>query len=430
MGKRILYLFLTVILSIGMFSAAKILAHADETSVPLTGKPVLSDDSNLLADYILHDGDDIFDLTELKIAVEGTDQTISPDQVTWIIDGEDIEGSTLTVTEAKTWHIACRINGYPERSDDLTLTVLPARVPQTPVLNDDPGKHLLAEYFLHDGDDTFDLSGLRISASDQYGVAWPVNSDDVTWVIDGEDIEGSTLTVTEAKTYHIACRVDSSPKSNELTLKVLQAQVTYTVTFNANGGSGKMEACTVSEGAELKLPACSFKAPKNKEFDCWTIEGTDYAVNDPVTVNGDITVTAKWKKKPEKKEEPSFVHEHHYEWEITREATPTEDGEMVYACTECGAVAQRLPISGYIAFNEEVAAKIRNAKPGAELVVMTEKWISFYSVVWDELAKRPDVTLVIDYKYNGRMFEVVVPAGTNVETIKNNEGYAGFLFLS
>ncbi len=47
-----------------------------------------------------------------------------------------------------------------------------------------------------------------------------------------------------------------------------------------------------------------------------------------------------------------------------------------------------------------------------------------------ELAKRPDVKLVIDYQDKGKMYEVVIPAGTDVKTLMNNEGYAGFLFLS
>ena len=103
---------------------------------------------------------------------------------------------------------------------------------------------------------------------------------------------------------------------------------------------------------------------------------------------------------------------------------------MIYICSECGSVTQRLLISGYVAFNKDTAEKIKNAAPGGQVVVMTQKWISFYSVVWDELAKRQDVTVVIDYMDNGQMYEVIIPSGTDVTTLKNAEGYAGFLFLS
>lgn len=37
---------------------------------------------------------------------------------------------------------------------------------------------------------------------------------------------------------------------------------------------------------------------------------------------------------------------------------------------------------------------------------------------------------MIDYSDKGKMYEAVVPAGTDVETLKNEEGYAGFLFFS
>ena len=41
-----------------------------------------------------------------------------------------------------------------------------------------------------------------------------------------------------------------------------------------------------------------------------------------------------------------------------------------------------------------------------------------------------DIKLVIDYMDKGQMYEVVIPAGTDVNTLMNDEGYAGFLFLS
>ncbi len=199
----------------------------------------------------------------------------------------------------------------------------------------------------------------------------------------------------------------------------------YTVSFDAGGGSGSMSDITVSEGDKLTLPDNGFAAPEGKEFDAWDAG----APGEQIDVTVDMTVTALWKDK-ELEPEPEHHHEHSYAWEVTKQATPVEDGEMVYACTECGTVAQRLPISGYIAFNEDVANKIRKAHYGAEVLVRTDKWISFYSVVWDELAKRPDVSLVIDYISLSKTYEVIVPAGTNVESLKDQQGYAGFLYLS
>ena len=218
---------------------------------------------------------------------------------------------------------------------------------------------------------------------------------------------------------------------------------THTVTFESNGGSGSMSDMMVNEGEKLTLPDNGFTSPEGKEFDKWDAG----APGDKIDITADKTIKALWKDKeseptpepeptpgPEPEPAPApaaeYHHEHNYVWQVTRKATPTVDGEMVYACKECGAVAQRIPISGYAAFNEDAANKIKNAKQGAEVVISTQKWISFYSIVWNELAKRPDVKLVIDYQDKGKMYEVVIPAGTDVKTLMNNEGYAGFLFLS
>ena len=142
-----------------------------------------------------------------------------------------------------------------------------------------------------------------------------------------------------------------------------------------------------------------------------------------------FTVSGESSSGPDAAPVSSYEHEHTYEWRITREATPNVDGEMVYICTRCGAVAQRLTITGYTAFNLEVADGIRKAQPGAEVRVKTDKWISLYSISLDELAKRPDVKLVIDFRYMGRTYEVAIPAGTDVAALKDEKGYAGFLFL-
>ncbi len=239
------------------------------------------------------------------------------------------------------------------------------------------------------------------------------------------------VSVTDAGSAETTLTIGTANVEVKAVFEEIPAKV-FTVTFDSNGGSGTMDAAKVNEGEKYSLPENGFTAPENKEFDKWDAG----APGDLIEVTGDITVKAVWKDEPTPEPEPEPVptaeyhHEHNYVWQVTREATPTVDGEMVYACTECGAVAQRLPISGYIAFNEDAAAKIRNAKSGQEVVITTEKWISFYSVVWNELAKRPDVRLVIDYKDNGKMYEVVIPPAASVSSLMNEEGYAGFLFLS
>ncbi|MBR1928958.1 MAG: chitobiase/beta-hexosaminidase C-terminal domain-containing protein [Paludibacteraceae bacterium] len=61
---------------------------------------------------------------------------------------------------------------------------------------------------------------------------------------------------------------------------------TYTVTYNANGGSGSMSNGT---GASVTIADCSFTAPSGKTFSKWNTNsngtGTDYAVGASVTQN-------------------------------------------------------------------------------------------------------------------------------------------------
>jgi hypothetical protein len=72
----------------------------------------------------------------------------------------------------------------------------------------------------------------------------------------------------------------------------------YTVSFDANGGSGEMSSVTVIPDSRFDLPACDFTAPAGKTFGGWSVEidgGTVVAkVGDPITVNGDKTVSAVW----------------------------------------------------------------------------------------------------------------------------------------
>ncbi len=218
--------------------------------------------------------------------------------------------------------------------------------------------------------------------------------------------EGNTITLTNQ--YIAAPPTPQAP-----------APVVCTVKFDANGGSGNMPDITVGGGKQLTLPENGFTAPQDKVFDRWDAGKP----GDIITVTGNLTIKAVWKNTQD-------YHEHVFIWQVTRKATPEDDGEMIYTCKECGAVAQVLPISGYAAFNEDAADKIRNAQPGAEVVISTKRWISLGAIAWNELTKRPDVKLVIDYQDNDRMYEVVIPAGTDIKALMNEEGYAGFLFLS
>ena len=70
---------------------------------------------------------------------------------------------------------------------------------------------------------------------------------------------------------------------------------TFTITFNANGGTGSMESVTVEEGSRYVLPACGFTAPAGQEFKAWEIGGIEYNAGDGYVVLGNTEIKALWK---------------------------------------------------------------------------------------------------------------------------------------
>ena len=73
--------------------------------------------------------------------------------------------------------------------------------------------------------------------------------------------------------------------------------VTYTVSFDSNGGTGSMADVTGVSG-EYTLPANGFTAPDGKQFKSWSVGGSEKAVGDKITVTANTTVTAVWEDIP------------------------------------------------------------------------------------------------------------------------------------
>ena len=86
-----------------------------------------------------------------------------------------------------------------------------------------------------------------------------------------------------------ACIATYKPKGTTST--------TYTVSFDANGGTGTMANVTGVTG-EYTLPANGFTAPSGKQFKAWSVGGSEKAVGDKITVTANTTVTAVWEDIP------------------------------------------------------------------------------------------------------------------------------------
>ena len=71
------------------------------------------------------------------------------------------------------------------------------------------------------------------------------------------------------------------------------AATTYTVTFDANGGTGTMADVSGVSGT-YNLPANGFTAPAGKRFKCWSVNSAEKAVGATINVTANTTVTAVW----------------------------------------------------------------------------------------------------------------------------------------
>ncbi|MCI9505133.1 MAG: leucine-rich repeat protein [Oscillospiraceae bacterium] len=73
--------------------------------------------------------------------------------------------------------------------------------------------------------------------------------------------------------------------------------VTYTITFNSNGGAGVMDAVTIPANTAYTLPNCAFTAPAGMDFQAWRINGVDYFPGESYTITANTVVTAIWRDK-------------------------------------------------------------------------------------------------------------------------------------
>ena len=109
------------------------------------------------------------------------------------------------------------------------------------------------------------------------------------WVVNG-------VVVADANSATTTFVMPAGNVTAEATYKNIPV-VTYTVTFDANGGTGSMADATGVSG-DYVLPVCGFTAPNGKQFKAWSVGGAEKAAGDTITVNANTTVTAIWENIP------------------------------------------------------------------------------------------------------------------------------------
>ena len=80
-----------------------------------------------------------------------------------------------------------------------------------------------------------------------------------------------------------------------LSVNAIWKDIVYTVTYDANGGSGAVDASDVTAGQGLTLPDCGFTAPEGYVFAGWLVDGTLYQPwETTAAINGDAVAQAQW----------------------------------------------------------------------------------------------------------------------------------------
>ena len=86
--------------------------------------------------------------------------------------------------------------------------------------------------------------------------------------------------------------------NKDILLYAIWENVAFPIEFQANGGSGTMDAFMGYKGMTIDLPKCTFEAPIDYEFKCWSIGGVEKAVGAAYTIQDDTPIIAVWKALP------------------------------------------------------------------------------------------------------------------------------------
>ena len=169
------------------------------------------------------------------------------------------------------------------------VTIMPPIVGKTlsyTVISDEPDKYTATVRFWTDKSDptgTYLDKSVIVEAGKQYSVAIQLTA-----------VEPYTLSEDYNSNFKINGNASGFTGSATCRTTIFSSITAYTLTYDANGGSGTMEDTIIMEDSAFSLPACEFSAPAGKEFQCWEIDGTRYNVSDSYTATGDVTVKAVW----------------------------------------------------------------------------------------------------------------------------------------
>lgn len=160
--------------------------------------------------------------------------------------------------------------------------------------------------------------------------------------------------------------------------------------------------------------------------------GDHYEVRSYVPGSGENTASGKERAGEAPEENIGSICEHKPVRELYEPATTQRDAVFCESCELCGQVLTygEIPNTAYVSFLDYAAGIIRKAQPAEQVVVDTDRWISFDKRVLDAIKERADVSILIRYCDQGEEHQILLPAGVDVSSLGDENGFCGFRYLS
>lgn len=201
----------------------------------------------------------------------------------------------------------------------------------------------------------------------------------------------------------------------------------------AASATGSVDAVSVPEGtyfASVVMDYSGMIDQINSQYyhKVKLIDGDYVAAPEKGDTSADRTNSIEEHEKAEESGKPDCIHV--WEYSLAEAATTEKDSVLACQCTICGEVIEyvEVPNSAYCVFLAEAADAIRSAQTG-QVIIDTERWISFDRTVLEVIAERRDVTIIVNYKYQGKKYSVTIPSGADVSGLADENGFCGFRYL-
>lgn len=124
-------------------------------------------------------------------------------------------------------------------------------------------------------------------------------------------------------------------------------------------------------------------------------------------------------------------HQHSFSWIVTTEPTESSDGETAYMCTSCGLTEAVQPISGGVYILNEYKNLLENAPQNGTVYYEAGNLACISDYMLKKYQNCSEVTLVINFTYEGTDYQLTIPAGTDLTAVLNDsESFYGYFGLA